>query len=262
VSGAMKVLRFQLRDLLRGRWLIAYAVLFALAAEGLLRLGGGDARALLGIGNLVLFVVPLISLVFGTAHLYDLREFTELLLSQPVNRGQLFAGLYGGIAVGLSAAFLVGTSAPFLARGLDGVDPAALAALLGAGVMLTLVFEALAFLIALATRDKARGLAVAIAVWLALTVLYDGAVLAVAGTFAAYPLERPMIGLMLLNPVDLARVLVLMQLDIAALMGYTGAVFERFFGSDLGLAVILATMAAWVAGPVWLGVRAFRRQDF
>lgn len=261
MSRGLRLLRFQLRDLLRGRWLIAYAILFALAAEGLLRLGGGDARALLGLGNLVLFVVPLVGLVFGTAHLHDAREFNELLLSQPVSRRQLFVGLYGGLAIGLSLAFVAGTIAPFALRW-SGLDLRTLAALLGAGVMMTLVFVALAFLIALATRDKARGLAAAIGLWFLMTVAYDGVVLAVANAFAAYPLERPMIGLMVLNPVDLARVLVLMQLDVAALMGYTGAVFERFFGSTLGLAVICAALGAWVLLPVWLGLHAFRRRDF
>jgi Cu-processing system permease protein len=262
VSRGLRLLRFQLRDLVRGRWLIAYAVLFAMVAEGLLRLGGGDARALLGLGNLVLFVVPLTSLVFGTSHLHDAREFNELLLSQPVNRRQLFVGLYGGLATGLSLAFLAGSAVPFALRARVGVDLVTVGVILGAGVMLTLVFVALAFLIALATRDKARGLAAAIGLWLVMTVAYDGVVLAVANAFASYPLERPMIGLMLLNPVDLARVLVLMQLDIAALMGYTGAVFERFFGSAIGLGVIGASLAAWVAWPLWLGLRAFRLRDF
>jgi Cu-processing system permease protein len=71
-----------------------------------------------------------------------------------------------------------------------------------------------------------------------------------------------MIALMLLNPVDLARVLLLMQLDVAALMGYTGAVFQRFFGSDIGTAVVMTALATWVAAPVLLGLRAFNRRDF
>jgi hypothetical protein len=43
-----------------------------------------------------------------------------------------------------------------------------------------------------------------------------------------------MIILSALNPIDLGRILFLMKFDIAALMGYTGAVFQRFFGSGLG----------------------------
>jgi Cu-processing system permease protein len=53
-----------------------------------------------------------------------------------------------------------------------------------------------------------------------------------------------------------------MQLDVAALMGYTGAVFQRFFGSGIGTAVVMTALATWVAAPVLLGLRAFNRRDF
>jgi Cu-processing system permease protein len=67
---------------------------------------------------------------------------------------------------------------------------------------------------------------------------------------------------MLANPVDLARVLLLMQFDASALMGYTGAVFEKFFGGGSGIATAVAALALWVTAPVALGVRAFRKRDF
>jgi len=257
-----RLLLFQARDLLRGRWVIAYALFFLLAGLGLMRLGGGDARAVLSLSNLVLFVVPLVSLVFGTTSIFDAREFNELLLSQPVNRRELFAGLYGGLALGLSLAFVVGAGAPFVLNLSGGVPAPTLIALLGTGVLLTLVFVGVAFLIALASREKARALAAAVGVWLFATVIYDGIVLIVANAFAAFPLERPMIALMLLNPIDLARVLLLMHLDVAALMGYTGAVFQRFFGSAAGVTVLVGALALWIAAPVLLGARAFRRRDF
>ena len=66
-----------------------------------------------------------------------------------------------------------------------------------------------------------------------------------------------MLALMLANPVDLARVLLLLRLDVSAPMGYTSAVFERFFGSAGG-----AALALWVAVPAMLGARGFRRKDF
>ena len=62
-------------------------------------------------------------------------------------------------------------------------------------------------------------------------------------TWSDYPLELPLLGLTLLNPVDLGRVLLLLQFDNAALLGYTGAVFERFFGSALGMPRRLASPA-------------------
>jgi Cu-processing system permease protein len=142
---------------------------------------------------------------------------------------------------------------------LGSVGPLAL--ILAAGVLLTAVFTALAFLVAVTVADATRGLGLALLAWLALTVLYDGLVLLAASVWASWPLERPMLALMVLNPVDLARVLVLLALDASALMGYTGAVFERFFGSGLGMAAALLSLAAWIAAPWLLALRRFRAKD-
>ena len=86
-----------------------------------------------------------------------------------------------------------------------------------------------------------------------------GEVLAV---LSDYPVERPLLGAMLANPIDLARVLLLLRFDSAALLGYTGAVFADFFGGRTGALVASAALAAWIAIPLGLGLRAFRRKDF
>jgi Cu-processing system permease protein len=259
----VKVIGYQLRDVVRSRWLIAYALFFLLATDALLRFGGADAKALLSLANVVLLVIPLVALVFGTMHVYNAREFTELLLAQPVARRELFAGLYLGLAIPLSAAFALGLGIPVAVHGVAGVGLGASAAtLLAVGVGLTLVFTATAFCLAVRVQDRSRGLGAAIALWLALAVLYDGLVLLLVSLFADYPLERPLLGVMIANPVDLARVVLLLRFDVSALMGYTGAVFKNFFGGAGGLAVAALALALWVTIPAWLGVRAFQRKDF
>lgn len=260
---AAKVFRYELQDLRRNRWIAGYALLLLLLTEALLRFGGGGPRAVLSLMNVVLVVVPLASIVFGTMYLYGARDFIELLLAQPVGRSALFAGLYVGLAVPLAGAFLIGVGLPFLWSGAgDGSVAGPLATLLGAGTLLTLVFAALALLVSLLFDDRAKGLGLAILLWLAATALYDALLVLVATTFSDYPLELPLIGLTLLNPVDLGRVLLLLRLDTAALMGYTGAVFERFFGSLLGAGVTVIALSLWCAGPLLLAHHLFRRKDF
>lgn len=263
MSTTARIVRWQLGDLLRSRWLLAYLGFFAAFAEALFRLQGSGLRVLLGLVDVVLLLIPLASLVFGTIYLYGAREFIELLLAQPVRRRQIFAGLYLGLAGSLSAAFALGVAAPFAYHGPgDAAELGALAAVLAAGVALTWVFTALAFLIALRCDDRVRGLAAAVLAWLALAVVYDGALLFGAAAFADHPLETPLLVATAANPIDLSRVLLLLRFDIAALMGYTGQVFARFFGSALGAIVAAGALAAWVAGPVAAGVRAFGRKDF
>lgn len=260
MSAVRGVLRWQVRALARARWLHAYALLLFLVTEALFRLGGTGDRVVASLLNVVLLVVPLVSLVVGVMHLQSAREFVELLLAQPLARGTLFRGLYGGFVIPLSAAFLLGVGVPFLPR-FAQLGPGAVA-LLATGTLLTWVFGALAFLIATGVADRTRGFGVALVTWLGATILYDGAVLLVTVGLAAWPLERPLLALMLLNPVDLGRVLVLLQLDAAALMGHTGAVFARALGGPAGPVVAVAALAAWTLLP-YMGARSwFRRRDF
>lgn len=256
----LKLTSYQIRDVLRSRWILVYGFFFLAATEGLLRFGGGTMHALVSLMNVVLLLVPLVGIVFGTMYLYNARDFVEILLSQPVRRGRLYAGLYAGLAIPLAASFVIGAGVPFVLRG--AVAGGALPVMLAAGAVMTLIFVGFAFPIALRFDERVRGLALALGVWLGLSVMYDGAVLAVIYAAADYPLEIPALIVTLLNPVDLARVLLLLQFDVAALMGYTGAVFQQFFGSALGTAVATTALAGWVLIPLLLGMRRFRRKDF
>jgi Cu-processing system permease protein len=242
--------------------IVGYGALFLLATLGLIRLGGGVERALPSLANLTLLAVPLVSLLVTVVFLGNARAFTEMLLAQPLGRGQLLAGLYLGLALPLVGLFLAGTGIPLaLVGGVRAlVGPALL--LLVAGALLTATFTALGFAVVYTFDDATRSFAAALVLWLGLTVVYDGAVLAASQALAAYPLEKPMLVVMALNPVDLARVLMLMAVDASVLLGYTGAVFQDFFGSVWGITTALASMGIWIALPYALALRRFRRMDF
>jgi Cu-processing system permease protein len=263
VTIAGKVLKHEINNLRRSRWIVGYVLLLLGLSDALLRFGGGGPRAVISLLNVVLILVPLLSVVFGTMYLYGAREFIELLLAQPVRRSALFLGLYGGLALPLSVAFIIGVGLPFLwgSSGEAGFF-GPLAMLLLTGTLLTCAFTAIAFLISLLFEDRAKGLGVAILVWLGATALYDAGLVLITTAFADYALERPLLVLTLFNPVDLGRVLLLLQADKAALMGYTGAVFEAFFGSALGLILAGSALGAWTAMPFLLGLLRFRAKDF
>jgi Cu-processing system permease protein len=258
-----KVLLSQLRNVLRSRWILGYTLLLLGLTSLLLRFGGTGERAILSLLNVVLLLLPLVSVVFGTLYVYNAREFIEMLLAQPVSRGALYTGLFGGLAAPLCTAFLVGVGAPLALQGGGTPDFAMqLTTLLGCGVLLTLIFTAFAVCVAVLVEDRAWGLGLALVVWLLTTMVYDGVVLLVASSFAAYPLEGALLALSFLNPVDLARILLLMQLDISALMGYTGAVYERFFTAGVGSVLAVAMLLVCALVPLGLGYRWFKRKDF
>jgi Cu-processing system permease protein len=258
-----KVAGYEIRDVIRSRWLIGYALFFLLITDALFRFGGGGQKALLSLVNVVLFLIPLVAIVFSTVYLYGAREFIELLLAQPIRRRQVFAGLYLGLTLPLALSFVVAIGIPYLLHhGAATAQPGTFTALLLTGIALTFIFTALAFLIVSRTEDRIKGLGLAVAIWLFLAVLYDGLVLLAVSIMADYPLERPLLALMLANPMDLARVALLLQFDVAALLGYTGAVMQKFFGRSAGIAVTSFAIVFWVIAPLLAGMRAFQKKDF
>jgi Cu-processing system permease protein len=133
--------------------------------------------------------------------------------------------------------------------------------LLFCGTALTAIFISLASVAVVFTRDRSQGIGAAILIWCYFSILYDGLLLLILFQFQEYPLEKPAIILASLNPVDLCRILLLMELDISALMGYTGAVFEKFLGSTAGEIYLLLILFLWVCLPLVIALRRFTRKD-
>jgi Cu-processing system permease protein len=262
MSTTWQIALYSTRDLVRSRWLIAYAAFFVLATSALLRFSDTDVKALLSLVNVVLLVVPLANVVFGAMYLYASREFVELLLAQPIRRRRLFAGLYLGLTIPVALASAIGISIPLILQGASGDAIRIGLTIAFVAAALSAVFTALAAIVAYRIHDRVRGLALAIALWLVLAVVYDGVVLMAAVRFADYPLERAMLASMIANPIDLARLLLLRQFDVAALLGYTGAVFQRVFDGVTAALVAAGAIALWVVVPVLMGARLFHRKDF
>lgn len=257
------VLAYCLMDLLRSRFIAAYFLFHLAAGWFLMQYAPTSSSGFGALLSLVLFLAPLAATLFGTLYFYQSRGFQELMLAQPVGRAALLGGQALALATALCLAFALGIGIPTLAAGFTGTqDLAFLGVFLAGGVLLHLCFLAGAFLIGLGVEDRLRGLSTGLALWLFLVFFYDGALLLLVTRFADYPLDRAVIGAVLLNPVDLERILVLMQLDASVLLGYTGSAFRRFFGTGAGLATCFAALALWVALPTALFFRRLARKDF
>jgi Cu-processing system permease protein len=263
MSTAVKISGYQLRDLLRSKWLLAYTAFFFLVTYCLFRFVGDTSKVVVSLTNIVLMIIPLVSTILGTTYYYSSREYTEFMLAQPIKRSSLFTGMCLGISVPLMLSFAAGVGGAVLIYGSAAArDIDAVLTLLIAGVALTFVFVAMAFWVAVVNNDKARGLGASLLLWLLFSVIYDGLVLLSVIVFADYPLEKPMIGLTILNPIDLARVLIMLKFDVSALMGYTGAVFQEFFGTYSGVIVSLASLMTWSLLSFFSGMRSFKKKDF
>ncbi len=253
----LKITKYVWADILQNRIVLIYTVFLMVVSFTLFGLDSNPAKGLMSLLNIVLMVVPLISVIFTTIHFYNSYEFIELLLAQPIHRTRLLLSEFLGVSSSLMTAFLVGVGLPvaFFAGSATGLS------LVGAGLVLTLVFVSLAFWASVLTRDKAKGIGLALLLWFYFSLLYDGLVLAILFSFSDYPLDKVMLVLTMLNPVDLARIVVLLHMDVSALMGYTGALYQTFFGSALGTVYASSILILWAILPLWVAVRVFRRKD-
>lgn len=252
-----RIVKYVFYDLLRTRFILLYAALLLISTIVLFQFDSDPGKIILSLLNVVLMVVPLVSIVFTTIHFFNSYEFIELMLAQPVNRTVIFLSEYLALALSLCLAYLIGVGVPIVLYGASSGG----STLLFSGLMLTLVFVSLAFLASVLTRDKAKAIGLALLFWFYFSLIYDGLLLWVIFSFSDYPIEKLTLGLVALNPVDLARIIMLLKLDISALMGYTGAFYKNFFGSNWGIIFSSAVLFIWIALPILLATRIFARKD-
>jgi Cu-processing system permease protein len=252
-----RIIRYVFNDLLRTRFIIFYTAFLLISTFAMFQIDNDYGKVILSLMNIVLMVVPLVSVVFTTIHFFSSYEFIELMLAQPINRKTIFLSEYVAVASSLCLAFAIGVGFPFIIFGASqSVVP-----LMFVGIFLTLVFVSLAFLSSLLTRDKSKAIGIALLFWIYFSLIYDGLLLWVIYSFNDYPLEKITLTLVSFNPIDLARIIMLLQLDISALMGYTGAFYKNFFGSNMGILFSSSILILWAVIPLLIAVRIFNRKD-
>jgi Cu-processing system permease protein len=165
--------------------------------------------------------------------------------------------IYFGLASSLSLAFIIGAGIVTLIYQPDSTG----FFLILSGVLLSLIFCSIAMLTSVYNRDKAKGIGASILTWLYFSLLFDGILVFLLFQFSDYPIEKAMMTLSMLNPIDLARILILLKLDVSALMGYTGALFRSFFGNASGQTISFLVLAIWFLLPFLISLRKFKHKD-
>ncbi len=258
-----KIIKYSFYDLMRSRWSYVYFVFYLALGFVLLFLNNDVSKAVITLMNIIVVLTPLIGTIFGVMYYYNSREFTELLLAQPIRRATIFIGQYLGLSLSLSISLVLGLGIPFVLYG--AIQTTAIfnfLSLLLTGMFLSFIFVGISFIIALKNENKIKGFGFAIVMWLLLAIIYDGLFLITLLVFDEYPLDKFSLVATVFNPIDLSRILILLKLDISALMGYTGAVFEKYFGTQLGLFLSYLSLTLWVILPAWAIVKISGRKDF
>lgn len=257
----------------RNKWVASFAGIFAFIAFfisyfGMVTSGYSGfqdfARTSTSLINLVGFILPLFALVLGTFSFISNKEYLELMVSQPISRYQVILGKYFGLLLTMLSATLIGFAIPgiviSLTIGVEGALSYALVILFS--ILLTIIFTGCAVLISQIVKRQQIALGITIGVWIFFEVIYGLIILGTTLYFTPVFLKHALIFELLLNPIDIYRVLSLLAVGGAEFFGPAGASLIKLTGSEW-IAVLSGVlgMVAWSVIPIIASIKIFSRQN-
>ncbi len=154
----IKIIKYSIYDLIRSKWSYIYFLFYLLLGFVLLFLNTNISKSIITLMNIIVVLTPLIGTIFGAMYYYNSKEFIMLLLAQPIKRKIIFLGQFLGLAISLSLSFLLGIGIPFFSYGvLISSDIFNFISILLVGIVLTFIFSAISYNIAIANENKIKG---------------------------------------------------------------------------------------------------------
>lgn len=269
---ATVIVRKELRDAVQGRWLIVFAVTFALLALTLALVDQqagsvgtqGFNRTTAGLINLCLLIVPLLALILGAGAIAGERERGTLvgLLSQPISAAELLIGKYLGLMLAVWLAIALGFGvAALLVSAFNPLTDAGhylLFVVLSAGLASAML--SIGMLISVVSERRVKALAIAVAVWFVLVLFYNLGAIGVA--LAISSSGRTLLLAVLGNPVESVRILAVLSLEPdLQILGPLGSYLSNELGTRSSAVLLTSALLAWVVAPMALATYLFRQQD-
>jgi len=253
---------------LRNGWVLFLASAFTLFALVISVAGFGftgtvgaleSEAALRSITSLVMYLIPLLGLLLGYDAIAGERErgTLDLLRTYPLSAEQMALGKLAGLGGVLALTLAAGLATPALValRAGGNVSWLVWPAFWALGAWLGLIFIALALWLSTLARERGAVLAMALALWLVLVLLFDlaiiGLLVATEGALSGTLVQ----GMFLLNPASLFRVAIL------AMLGGNAALEAGLGEGEMAWGGLWAALVAWTVLPVALAVWRLRRLE-
>ncbi len=224
----------------------------------------GFSRTSASLLNVCLLLTPLVGLALGASAVAGDRERGTLqgLFAQPLARWEYLIGVYIGLltALALATGLGFGVAGIVIALLSPVIDPGGYALLLMFVLALAAVMLSLGILLSVVAGTRTRALSGAIGLWFVLVLFFNLGLIGV--TLGGALGSRGLIGAPLLNPVDIARVPAVLQLEPRLdVLGPAGSYFADRFGAGGATALLTLALAAWLAVPLSGALWALRRHD-
>jgi len=267
------IARQELMITIRNKWTVIFALVFGILVVAISYFGmrtegfsgmQSFTRTSASILNLVLYIVPLVSLTMGTLSFTGEKGSAELLFSQPVFRSEVILGKWLGLFLSITLSTLAGFSVAggvvILNAGTEGITR--YCAFVALSLALALSFLSMAIFVSMISRRKPKAFGYALFLWFFFVLFYDllaiGGSLFLRGQASNVFLFVSIFG----NPVDMVRVASLIFLDDSTLFGSAGAALLRFLGGQsLSLFLLAVGLLAWVSLPLVLSMKLIARHD-
>ncbi len=251
------MIKYELYDLFKSKWIVGLFLFYLLVTYVLLELGRDFKKALISHNNLSLITLTLFSLLLSTNYLYNNRNFIEFVLTQPVKRSSLFVSLVVSLSIAIAIGFSLGSFLPFYYH--FGIVPLYIKTITF-NLLLIPLFVLSGLLIAILIEDKLKGLGLVLLLWLFSSTLYDGIILYLILIFSDYPVEKVLLFLTLANPIDLIRLVALMETGLYEVMGFAGKWVAKYLRELWFLPALLSLFYTFIL--LLLGLYTFRKKDF
>ena len=210
---------------------------------------------------IMLLLIPLFALLFGSLSFAESLSYVELMIVHGVSRKQIINGKFIGLGSSLALSFLCGAGLG-LATFLNSFQSFGfILLLLGLGVLLNYIFLGLALILSTLLIKKEVILASALFIWFYIYILYDFIIMSLAVLLREYPLEVPILIMVFLNPLDLVRVILLLNLNLASSMSIGAALIEKILSGSQGILLAIGTLCLWIYGTWKLTETIFLRKD-
>jgi ABC-2 type transport system permease protein len=269
------LLRLELSEAIRSRWLaftcVVYAALFAAFVWLGLRESAvlgftGLSRVVLNMANAVTLAVPLVALVATSQTVVRARQsgFFELMLSQPVRRSDWFSAVLTSRLVVVAAPLVVLFAGALVASAfVDGEDrdlvPIVLRSL-AVTAALAWAFVGLGLWVSSSARTPERAIVLSLLVWVAASGLHDFAV--IGALLRAKIPPSAVFALAAANPAESTRVAILSGVDPdLSVLGPVGFWLSNTLGPRLALLVGIAWPALLGSVALLFARRKLARAD-
>jgi Cu-processing system permease protein len=272
-AAAGVIARQELRIMLRNRWVLAYSAVFAVLTLAISYFGltvieftgfQGFERTTASLLNLVLYLVPLASMLMGVQSFSVDGGVTDQLFCEPVTRAEIVLGKLAGMIAANVLAMLAGFGLAGLAiaRSVGTAGLSHYLVLVGFSILTGMAFAALAAFLTIAMRRTARAYAVVLVAWFVLVLLFDLIVIGVSFLLPEGMANRTAFAATFLNPVDAARVGALLATGGKEVFGLAGTLLTRSLGGvPIAVGALVLALLGWIAVPTSGAILVLNKQD-